>query len=329
MYVLVPYTVSLNVIKSYYNEKIYLNIYWSITGNVQYYYLFSARKINVSDMNVDPSRKKYVCDKCHQYFFIQEHYRNHRRNAHPNLRFWTCPICNKFSECKRWLRKHMESVHGNKKRFACCVCGATFSEHHVYIEHKKMHTGKKIFKCDVCLLAFGSPQCKKRHFRVAHVKETFFKCKFCNRVTDSQGKLEAHLRIHTGERSATCDECGKCFITKSHLKRHQKHVHSKTGKAQSIRCDICGMHLTTFHSALKHIGRHVDDVSTNSYSCSYCAKCYKTKVGMQRHELTKHGLQQYKCLQCGNGFNKRMDLSRHQTICGKEKQINDNNGFMQ
>uniref|UniRef100_A0A8C4GVT2 Spalt-like transcription factor 1b n=1 Tax=Dicentrarchus labrax TaxID=13489 RepID=A0A8C4GVT2_DICLA len=55
-------------------------------------------------------------------------------------------------------------------------------------------------------------------------KELLFKCRFCAKVFGSDGALEIHLRLHTGERPYKCNICGNWFSTQGNLKVHfQKH----------------------------------------------------------------------------------------------------------
>ena len=64
------------------------------------------------------------------------------------------------------------------------------------------------------------------------------RCDICNRVFPREKSLQAHKRIHTGEKPYCCDypSCGKAFTQSGQLKTHQR-LH--TGEKPFI-CTIAG-----------------------------------------------------------------------------------------
>jgi len=78
------------------------------------------------------------------------------------------------------------------------------------------------------------------------------RCDICNRVFPREKSLQAHKRIHTGEKPYICDYplCGKAFTQSGQLKTHQR-LH--TGEKPFI-CTVAGC-----NSRFTHANRHCSD----------------------------------------------------------------------
>ena len=78
------------------------------------------------------------------------------------------------------------------------------------------------------------------------------RCETCNRVFPREKSLQAHKRIHTGEKPYACDYpgCGKAFTQSGQLKTHQR-LH--TGEKPFI-CTVPGC-----ASRFTHANRHCVD----------------------------------------------------------------------
>lgn len=51
-------------------------------------------------------------------------------------------------------------------------------------------------------------------------------CTNCGKIEVSGGKLEIHMRKHTGEQPFKCSVCPKTFANKSNRTKHEKLVHA-------------------------------------------------------------------------------------------------------
>ena len=54
-----------------------------------------------------------------------------------------------------------------------------------------------------------------------------FKCQECGKKFKRKEHLRDHIRVHTGERFFICDLCMKTFSTRGSLNRHKKNIHFK------------------------------------------------------------------------------------------------------
>ncbi|KAK1791906.1 hypothetical protein P4O66_013882 [Electrophorus voltai] len=87
---------------------------------------------------------------------------------------------------------------------------------------KRMEKGKrKNYICKYCGKAFTGLSNVEAHQRV-HTGEKPFKCETCGKLFTEAGNLKKHQRVHTGEKPYTCNRCGKRFAWICNLRTHQQ-----------------------------------------------------------------------------------------------------------
>ncbi|XP_063813743.1 oocyte zinc finger protein XlCOF7.1-like isoform X2 [Pseudophryne corroboree] len=144
--------------------------------------------------------------------------------------------------------------------------------------------------------------------------EKTFSCSECGKYFINKSTLVKHERSHTGEKPFPCSECGKCFTQKSHLYRHQR-LH--TGE-KPFMCNECGKCFTNKSAVVKHLRSHTGE---KPFSCSECEKCFTQKSHLQRHQRLHTGEKPFTCSECGKCFTQKSDLVTHQKRHIGEKQF--------
>ncbi|XP_055309881.1 zinc finger protein 239-like [Sitodiplosis mosellana] len=125
------------------------------------------------------------------------------------------------------------------------------------------------------------------------------KCHVCGYVTTKKCNLNAHIRIHTGERPYKCDQCSESFTLKRNLNRH-KRIHSGS---KPFKCSVCFKTFLQKITLNRHMRTHADELPRN----------------LNRH-LAQHCEQfPFGCIKCGRGFSTEGDKTAHEKICGRRQ----------
>ncbi|KAK4315131.1 hypothetical protein Pmani_013623 [Petrolisthes manimaculis] len=194
----------------------------------------------------------FHCPSCGKFFSREQRLKEHREG---NL---TCPECSLSFECKASLRLHQNKQHpracnecgkvcnntqimylhrmSHKPKFVCNICDKGFIWKSQYTIHMATHTGVKPVLCDICGRSFAHKVAVGKHKWQEHNENNKkYKCEQCGKCFVYRGKLESHMRSHTGEKPFTCHLCTNTFSQRCNLTAHIKSVHGVY--IQSIKSD--------------------------------------------------------------------------------------------
>ncbi|XP_020562614.1 zinc finger protein OZF [Oryzias latipes] len=102
--------------------------------------------------------------------------------------------------------------------FRCSECGKTYSSQSYLKLHTQYHA-ERPYRCPVCRKCFTWRGRLQKHMRT-HTGEKPFKCTVCCKRFSESGNLKVHMRIHTGEKPFSCSFCGKSYAQRGNLKMH-------------------------------------------------------------------------------------------------------------
>ncbi|XP_069837034.1 zinc finger protein 271-like [Dendropsophus ebraccatus] len=143
-------------------------------------------------------------------------------------------------------------------------------------------------------------------------RHSLFSCSKCGKQFLQRSSLVRHQKTHTEGRPFVCPECGKCFTKKSHLFQHLK-IH--TGE-KPYPCSECGKRFSQKSDLVKHQRIHTGE---KPYSCSKCGRCFNQASAVIGHLRTHTGVKTFTCSECKKCFTKRAELKKHQRIHTKER----------
>ncbi|XP_064472341.1 zinc finger protein 260-like [Ornithodoros turicata] len=231
----------------------------------------------------------------------------------------TCPVCSKTFSKKHYLQRHLQLTAcsgGPPPAHPCEVCGKVYTRKDNLREHLRAHAGevtrRKKFKCEHCGKCFHGLSLLKIHLRV-HTGEKPFPCDYCSKAFPSVTSLNKHRRIHTGEKPYACAECGMRFSLKGTLNRHCR-IH--TG-IRPHKCPYCGKQFIQGGGLKAHLFHHT---GMNGFKCTVCDKVFNRKARLDLHMKYLHLKEKsHVCADCGKGFTRREDLTRHSVLHTGEK----------
>lgn len=239
-----------------------------------------------------------------------------------NLAFYRCKHCTKCYSTKKSLQRHM-LIHDEKK-FACNVCNMKFYRPDRLKSHRDRYGHDEDKKCT-------EPQKPPDDKSAIKLINSWIREEL---DSDNEGK------------GFPCETCGKSYVTKKSLHKHNASVHEarqkefcavckaekcgcaaggekiteserKVEKSKPYSCDECNKTFEKESKLEKHLRIHErakeqQDSNFKRFLCHICSKTFRQNTGLMFHMRTHTGYKPHVCKYCGRGFTSNSNCINHE-----------------
>ncbi|KAL3279340.1 hypothetical protein HHI36_016847 [Cryptolaemus montrouzieri] len=199
--------------------------------------------------------EKLMCPECGLLVGDLTALQIHRGKAHAQVlsmnEEWQCHYCMKVFNFIAEYKKHLKEIHAEKD-FHCIICGKDCEDKRTLYYHEQLHLEEFGIECSYCHKKLLTEEKLVLHQRIHKYVKKKHVCNICGKGFKQLDKLEAHVRVHTGEKPFTCNFCGKAF---NHQNNLQHHIRLHTGDTP-YRCLFCSKEFSNSHSLRKHMSTH-------------------------------------------------------------------------
>ena len=169
------------------------------------------------------ARARFACRVCRRTdisSFLE--FQKHIREEHH-----TCEICFRPFEDQRALYHHCAAY---EQDHLCLSCFSSFKDLDVFKKHLVVKHGGEVKSCSQCFVPTWP------HVYHFCLPELPVMCTTCHLSLPNSAAYRVHQRKHTGVQPHACDSCGKRFISKSLLWKHQvrRHPQENNDAAKSL-----------------------------------------------------------------------------------------------
>ena len=165
----------------------------------------------------------FVCEVCGHGTKVKADLKKHMI-THDDRTPWLCQQCGQSFKVEKSLIGHQRTVHNKEKKFQCRFCPKQFSYWATYRQHEKTHPqwkGVRKHVCETCGFDCQARNKLEAHRRI-HTGEKPFHCQVCDFSCNRETNLETHMRRHTGEKPYQCKGCHMRFMYSEPYKNHRQ-----------------------------------------------------------------------------------------------------------